>query len=281
MSEAFEIKAPAKTNLWLRILGKREDGFHEIETRMVALTLADTLRLEWRKDEDVVLRCSDPELPGGEENLVVKAVRALERRVGKTLAVSIDLKKRIPSGAGLGGGSSDAAAVLKALNKMGQLGLSESELAEVGAEFGSDIPFFLYDQPCDCRGRGEVVMPVADELPSGRFLLMKPAFGISAAWAYQHYAESGEYEGFTYAAQPTRFGDVVNDLERPAFEKFPILGDMKNWLLERKGVEAAMMSGSGSTMLAFLSENSDPDKIIRKAKKHFGKSTWMEACETG
>ncbi|MEM6915266.1 MAG: 4-(cytidine 5'-diphospho)-2-C-methyl-D-erythritol kinase, partial [Verrucomicrobiota bacterium] len=130
MEGAFEIAAPAKTNLWLRVVGKREDEFHEIDTRMVALSLADQLKLKWREDEKVVLRCSDESLPTGEDNLVVGAVRALEAEVGKTLAVSIDLEKHIPSGAGLGGGSSDAAAVLRALNEMAALDLSEAKLAE-------------------------------------------------------------------------------------------------------------------------------------------------------
>ena len=252
MSDAYEIFAPAKTNLWLRILGKREDGYHEIETRMVRLGLADRIRLKWREDGAVVLRCSDPELPVGEDNLVIKAVRALEQHTGKTFSVSLDLEKHIPSGAGLGGGSSDAAAVLRALNEMAALALPESELAAVGATIGSDIPFFLYDRACDCRGRGEIVEPLAPEAvpPSLLIFLVKPAFAIAASWAYRRYAESGEYAGFTYRAQQHRWGEMINDLERPVFEKFPVLGEMKSWLLARAGVRAALLSGSGSTLLA-------------------------------
>ena len=162
MGDAYEISAPAKINLSLRILGKRDDGFHEIETRMVRLSLHDRIRLKWRDDDHVVLRCSDKSLPTGEENLVVKAVRAIEQHTGKVFSLSLDLEKHIPSGAGLGGGSSDAAAVLRAINEMAALHLPEAELAAVGATIGSDIPFFVYDRTCDCRGRGEIVEPVGD-----------------------------------------------------------------------------------------------------------------------
>ncbi len=280
MSGASQIEAPAKTNLWLRVVGKREDGFHEISTRMVALTLADRLKLKWREDDQVVLRCSDETLPTGEENLVVKAVRALEAKTGKTLAVSIDLEKRIPSGAGLGGGSSDAAAVLRALNDMASLELSEVELAEVGATIGSDVPFFVYDRPCDCSGRGEVVTPVDEEMPELNLFLIKPDFGIAAAWAYQHWASSGEYEGFHYAPQDLKWGSLVNDLERPVYEKFPVLGDMKSWLLGQEGVVGALMSGSGSTMLAVLDPEGDGSVLEASALERYGQNCWTCLCRT-
>lgn len=278
--KGFKIKAPAKTNLWLHIRRKRDDGFHEIETRMVALSLADKLRLKWRKDEEVKLQCSDPALPTGEENLVVKAVRALESHCGKVLAVDIELKKKIPSGAGLGGGSSDAAAVLLALNEMAQLNLSREELAGVGATIGSDVPFFVYECPCDCRGRGEIVEPVTDTVPSLPILLLKPAFEISAGWAYQKYATSAEYDGFSYSGQEMDWGTMRNDLERPVFEKFPILGEMKGWLLGQPEVEAALLSGSGSTMLAILGKKDSGKDLQKRALKRYGEMTWAYLGKT-
>ncbi len=280
MSDAFEIAAPAKTNLWLKVLGKRDDGFHEIDTRMVSLSLNDQLRLKWREDSEVVLRCSDPSLPTGEENLCVKAVRALERKLGKTLAVSIDLEKAIPSGAGLGGGSSDAAAVLKALNEMGGFALSKADLAAVGATIGSDIPFFVYGQTCDCRGRGEVVEPVTDSVPSLPVLLIKLEFGISAAWAYRRFHESAEYEDFLYEAQAGPAGEMVNHLERPVFEKFPVLGLMKNWLLKQEGVEIALLSGSGSTMLAVIEEQEAAEPLVQRIQERYGENCWTYCGHT-
>lgn len=274
MSNAFSIEAPAKTNLWLRILGKRKDGFHEIETRMVKISLADQLRLKWREDDSVVLQCSDSELPTGEENLVIKAVRALEKHCGKIFAISIDLDKRIPLGAGLGGGSSDAAAVLKAINKMAGLELSEGELAKIGATIGSDIPFFLFGGPCDCRGRGEIVEPVDERLPRGEIFLMKPAFAISAGWAYKQFAESCTYEGFSYEPQESSWGALVNDLERPVFGKYPVLGGMKNWLKEQPGVQAALMSGSGSTMLAMIESEAIGVELTGAVTERYGENCW-------
>jgi len=278
-AEGFLVEAPAKTNLSLRILGKREDGFHEIDTRMVALDLADRLRLRWREDDRVVLECSDPDLPLGEDNLAVKAVRALEAHTGKTLAVTIELEKRIPSGAGLGGGSSDAAAVLRALDEMAALGLPEEELADVGAGIGSDVPFFVYRRPCLCRGRGEIVEPLTDPPPALPLLLVKPPFGIPAAWAYSRYAASSRYEGFCYEVQEGPWGSMENDLERPVFEKFPLLGEMKGWLLDQDEVAAALLSGSGSTMLAVLHPEAAGDtaagaSLVDRVRARYGESFW-------
>lgn len=274
MSDAHVVSAPAKTNLWLRILGKREDGFHEIDTRMVRLTLEDTLRLKWREDDQVVLHCSDPTLPTGEENLVVKAVRALEAHTGKVFSISIDLEKRIPSGAGLGGGSSDAAAVLRAINEMAALSLPTEELAAIGATIGSDIPFFVYDRACDCRGRGEIVAPVSEAPPSLPIFLFKPGFGIAASWAYRRYADSGEYEGFRYRPQALPWGAMANDLERPVFEKYPVLGEMKTWLLAQPEVAAALLSGSGSTLLAILHPDADGKALADRTLARYGENGW-------
>lgn len=282
MSGAYELLAPAKTNLWLRVHGQREDGYHEIETRMVTLALHDRIRFQWRDDDHVVLRCSDPSLPRGEDNLVVKAVRALERHTNKVFSISIDLEKNIPSGAGLGGGSSDAATVLRAINVMGSLFLPEDELAAIGAQIGSDVPFFVYNRPCDCRGRGEIVTPVAEGEAPGALpiFLIKPAFEISAGWAYGQYAASSEYEGFIYAAQSCPWGEMVNDLERPVFEKYTVLGEMKSWLLAQPEVSASLMSGSGSTMLAILKPGVDGSDLSARALERYGENCWTFLGQT-
>ncbi len=282
MSDAYEVFAPAKTNLWLRILGRREDGFHEIETRMVRLSLYDRVLLKWRDDDHVVLRCSDSSLPTGEENLVVKAVRALEVHTNKVFSLSIDLEKHIPSGAGLGGGSSDAAAVLRAINVMASLFLPEAELAAIGATIGSDIPFFIYDRTCDCRGRGEIVDPLGEDgvIESLPVFLIKPAFEIPASWAYRQYAASSEYEGYVYRARPCPWGEMVNDLERPVFEKFPVLGDMKSWLLAQPEVTAALLSGSGSTMLAVLNPDGNSAALKDRALARYGENCWTFSGKT-
>ncbi|MDF1740251.1 MAG: 4-(cytidine 5'-diphospho)-2-C-methyl-D-erythritol kinase [Verrucomicrobiales bacterium] len=280
MSEKFEIEAPAKTNLWLEVLGKREDGFHEIRTLMVCLSLADQLKLEWRDDDEVVLNCSDPALPTGEENLVIKAVRAMEKHTGKVFALTIELEKRIPSGAGLGGGSSDAAAVIRAINEMADLNLSEAEMSGVAATIGSDIPFFIYNRPCFCFGRGEVVEPLDEPVENLPIFLIKPAFEISAGWAYRRYTDSGQYEGFEYWPQICPWGPMANSLERPVFEKYPLLGEMKSWLLRQPEVHAAIMSGSGSTMLAVLRKDAFADELTARAIERYGESSWTFCGKT-
>ena len=270
----IEISAPAKTNLWLRILGKREDGFHEIDTRMVELSLADKITIEGIPDgQEISLSCSDESLGTGEDNLIMRAVRVLEEYCGQGFGLRIHLEKNIPIAAGLGGGSSDAAAVLKGINRLRDLNLSNDVLSGLAARIGSDVPFFVYDSPCDCRGRGEVVTPVKfdQELP---VLLVKPGFGVSAAWAYQNRAESIEIPGVLYAAQVCPWGALINDLERPVFEKFLFLARLKMWLLDQPETHGALLSGSGSTLLVLLAEAHGGERLEEKIRRQFGDAMW-------
>ncbi len=274
MGELFSIAAPAKTNLSLRVLGKRDDGFHEIATRMIRLSLADRVDLKWTTKNKVELTCSDPTLPTGEGNLATMAVRALEKRTGKTFSLNIHIEKEIPSGAGLGGGSSDAAAVLRAINQMADLSLSNDELADVAAEIGSDVPFFVYDSSCDCTGRGEIVTPLTGFNPKLSLVLLKPQFEVAAGWAYQNFQKSFELPGISYMPQICPWGTMVNNLERPVFQKFLVLARMKFWLMEQSVVHSALMSGSGSTMIAVLNRSDAGVELVEKAREQFGKSTW-------
>lgn len=276
----IEISAPAKTNLWLRVFGKREDGFHDLETRMVALSLADQLTLEAvTSTEEVFLSCNDARLETGEENLAIRAVRILEDHCDRQFGLRIHLEKRIPLAAGLGGGSSDAAAVLKGLNQLFQLGLAVDDLSALAAKLGSDVPFFVYDSPCDCRGRGEMISPVEmnEELP---ILLAKPAFGITAAWAYRNWENSIEIPGVSYVPQVCPWGALINDLERPVFEKFFILPRLKMWLLDQPETHAALLSGSGSTMLVVLAEADGGERLAERMKARFGHSMWTYVGHT-
>ena len=161
-------------------------------------------------------------------------------------------KKRFLPGAGLGGGSSDAASTLKALNELLETKLGLGELLDIAATIGSDVPFFLHGKLCECSGRGECVVPIDDdwELP---IVLLKPAFGVATPDAYKRWQASTEIPGILYRPQLCPWGEMVNDLERPVFQKYPVLADMKMWLLDQPEVHAALMSGSGSTMLAVLS----------------------------
>ncbi|MCB1236336.1 MAG: 4-(cytidine 5'-diphospho)-2-C-methyl-D-erythritol kinase [Verrucomicrobiae bacterium] len=271
---AITVTSPAKTNLSLRVLGKREDGYHEIATRMVPLSLADTLTIEPANGGGAVLTCSDASLPVGEENLVLKAVRALENRAGRTFDAKISLEKKIPHGAGLGGGSGNAAATLQGLNEAFDLNLSTGELIEIAAAIGSDVPFFIHGTVCDCTGRGEIVTPVPAfpwDLP---LFMMKPAFGVPTPWAYQSWATSREIPGVAYVPQICPWGVMENGLERPVFAKYLPLARMKMWLLDQREVHAAILSGSGSCLLAVLTRNDYGRLLEERALSTFGPTTW-------
>lgn len=193
----LEVLAPAKLNLFLEVLDKRSDGFHEIETLMYPIALFDTLAFQDEPSGQIRLTCEqaggpgvDP-LPEGGDNLVVRAVDLLRGKTGLARGARIRLVKRIPLAAGLAGGSSDAAAALLAANRVWQLGLGRQELAQVAAELGSDIPFFLYGGPAVCRGRGEIIEPVSG-LGCLHFVVARPPAGLSTADVYRGCRPSSE-----------------------------------------------------------------------------------------
>ncbi|MGH7938600.1 MAG: 4-(cytidine 5'-diphospho)-2-C-methyl-D-erythritol kinase, partial [Bryobacteraceae bacterium] len=196
----MQLFAPAKINLRFKILRRREDGFHEIETLMAPISLRDEITLT-PNDRGLEFSCDDPVLPAGEDNLVTRAARAFFAEAKVEPRLRIELRKKIPHGAGLGGGSSDAASTLLGLNRMQGDLLSRACLTSVAASLGSDVPFFLAESPAICRGRGEIVEPVAIALPRLRLLLLKPEFGVPTPWAYQHWSDSCELPGVSYAPQ--------------------------------------------------------------------------------
>lgn len=274
----MKIEAPAKLNLALRIAGKRPDGFHELETLMVPLPgLADEITIE--SADEFSFGCDDPTVPSDESNLVVKAVRAFEGRTGRTCRYRIQLAKGIPHGAGLGGGSSDAATILAALEILEDTGLTRRDLEEIAAGLGSDVPFFLRQGACWCRGRGEVLEDTAvGELP---VILLKPAFGVSTPDAYGRWGEARPLAGVRY--DPQAVGDIefVNDLERPVYEKFPFLAEVKMWLLGRLGVRAALMSGSGATVFAVLADRAHGEGLGEAARRELDPGLWSWVGEIG
>lgn len=281
--ESISLTAPAKINLSLRILGKRPDGFHELETLMVPLSLADEVEIAHAPGHGVSLACNDPEIPNGPDNLCVKAVELFREETGISHGISLSLMKRIPHGAGLGGGSSDAAAVLRGMNTLFDEPLVEEELALLAASLGSDVPFFLHDGPAICKGRGEILED-APPLPERTILLIKPPFPVPTAWAYKRYVELKE-AGTKLLPEPVqKLGDLVlqNDLEPPVFEKYLLLPVMKECLREQASVESAFMTGSGSTMVAVMKPGTAADAVaVLKTGilSEFGETMWL--CETG
>lgn len=281
MSSTLELSSPAKINLWLKIMGKRDDGFHEVSTRLVKLGIADTVTLTLHDGPAAIeLTCNVPGIPLDGSNLVSKALLAFENRVGKTYGWKVHLEKRIPHGAGLGGGSSNAAIVLRAANELTGSPLSLDVLLEIAAGIGSDVPCFLLDtSAADGTGRGEHVSPVDFKwkLP---LVLIKPAFPIPTPWAYKNWATSNELSGVLYAPQICPWGEMVNHLERPVFEKYRLLPALKSWLLGHSNVRAALMSGSGSTMFAITRTDVEAATLAEEARQFCGETAWVQATTT-
>ncbi|MEI7955072.1 MAG: 4-(cytidine 5'-diphospho)-2-C-methyl-D-erythritol kinase [Verrucomicrobiota bacterium] len=270
---SFSLDAPAKINLSLRVITRRDDGFHEIDTVMVKLPLlAD--RLHFEPSATFVFACDDPSLPTDETNLVVKAVRAYEAAAQIPCICSISLEKRIPHGAGLGGGSSDAATTLLGLEQIHEGALGSQKLATVAAALGCDVPFFLNPGPARCTGRGEIIQPLAPPPPPLPVLLLKPAFGVATAQAYDRWQGARAIPGVRYSAQEFQGVRLVNDLEAPVFQKFRFLAELKQWLLIRKEVAAALLCGSGSTVFAVLHPEADAQSLATSALLELDPSLW-------
>ena len=271
----MKLAAPAKVNLHLRILGRRPDGFHDIETLMAPLELADEVEVELA--DGIHVTCDDPSLPSGGDNLAGRAAMAFFAATGGGGA-RIHIRKRIPSGAGLGGGSSDAVAVLLALAQLTGAGLGESKLLELASSLGSDCPWFVIGKPAICSGRGELVGPEV-KIPEIPILLLKPPFGIPTPWAYSRWSEFST-TGLRADPEVQDLGwiKIFNSFEGPVFEKFVLLPVMKAWLRERPGVLAAGMSGSGSTIFAVLEDSARAPEISAEARRMFGNTLWT--CAT-
>jgi 4-diphosphocytidyl-2-C-methyl-D-erythritol kinase len=276
----MQLSAPAKINLSFEIKGRRPDGFHEIETLMAPISLADRLVIERTEDSDATrFSCDDPSLPAGEDNLVVRAAKLFRERTGISDGIAIDLEKKIPHGAGLGGGSSDAASTLLGLNELFGAGLNSEELLQLGAQLGSDVPFFVARSAAICRGRGELVE--ATSLATNfQLVLFKPEFGVPTPWAYGRWKESRELPGVDYSAQEFSGVRFVNDLERPVFEKFVFLAHLKKWLRRQPEVAVALMSGSGSTVFAALREGAAGEQLATRARDEIDATLWTHVCET-
>lgn len=276
----MQIAAPAKINLNLRVHGRNAvTGYHDIETWIVPVTLADELRIALTEAPGITLTCSDPELDNGLDNLAWKAADLFLRETKHRGGAAIELHKRIPHGAGLGGGSSDAAAVLKALNELCDHPLDERALGKLAAQLGSDIPFFIRSGAAIARGRGEILEPRPLPEPLD-LLLLKPPFPISTAWAYGAYADKKFCPPEWTAPQLHDGIEIFNDLERAVFRKYVILPAIKQWLLEHSLVAAAALTGSGSCLFVVIRDPRGADQLATEAKAEFGDTLWTESCRT-
>jgi len=282
MSATLEKNSPCKVNLLLNILGRRADGFHELETVMQPVNLFDRLQFS-RGGSGIQLTCSEPSLPADSGNLVHRAATAFLQQAGVTDGVRIHLEKKIPMAAGLGGGSGNAATTLLALNELFGHPLAIAQLDQIAASLGSDIPFFLQDKPALAVGRGEKVTSLEPfrALRGAAFLLIHPGFGIATAWAYKELARfpaalngqpgrARQLIELLNAPDLSRAGAAFyNSLEAPALEKYPLL-TLYQEFLRAQGAAAALMSGSGSTTFAIARGEADARQIEAQAQSKFG-----------
>lgn len=260
--------APAKVNLFLEILGKRPDGYHELETFMVGVDLFDRLECE-RIDDDVIrIECDAPNLTTGPDNLIWKAADRLRQRTGTRHGARIRLQKRIPLQSGLAGGSSDAAATLKALNRLWQLHLTRADLSAIGAEIGSDVPFFFAEGCAWCTGRGEQVESWTLRRPL-HMVLICPGQGLSTAEVYSRVRPPSERLRGDRMRQALATGEVEalgrclhNRLQEPAESLLPAI---RTWCdrLRQAGPVGCLMTGSGSAVFALCRDRQEAIRVAR------------------
>lgn len=269
----ISLKAPAKINLFLEILGKRNDGYHEIETVMQEIDLVDNLQFE-ETQEGVKLKCNDKNIPSDENNLVCKAANLILNECGIKKGVLISLEKNIPVGAGLGGGSSDAAATLKALNLLWKIGLNDAELMGFAAKLGSDIPFFIKGKTSLCSGRGEKITPieVKNEM---NYLIIFPHINISTTTIYRNLKidltkKIIDVSFFLNALKHHKVAGIskllFNRLEEVVFATYPDLLDVK-MALGHFGFCGLSVSGSGSAFFGLCNDRHQAEAIKSKIER--------------
>ncbi len=270
-TKGIYLEAPAKINLYLRVVGRRADGYHLLATLMQKLSLHDQLEM-YPSAGGITLECPNSDLPVNDENIALRAALlfhfSLQDRLPDTFGVRIILRKTIPVAAGLGGGSSDAAAVLIGLDRLYRTGCSKQELAELGLQLGADVPFFIYDWPTAwATGIGEQLTE-ARGLVGGSVLLVNPGFPVSTKWVYENLPLTSEEKNFnlsdslskrddcreenSFSQSSFESRDVLNDLEQVTEGSFKEITFIKEQLLSA-GADSALMSGSGPTVFGIFS----------------------------
>ncbi len=282
--------SPAKINLNLGIKDvSRADGFHELETLIAKVNLydeltftpADNYQLSFA-DNTLQLSESDCSI---EDNLITQALRLWEQATGLTALYHIHVTKRIPHGAGLGGGSSNAVTTLKALNELNNKPLTDEKLLELANQLGSDMACFMTQGLAQCTGRGDISTPyhidsidTVNALKQQSLLLIKPQFGVNSAEAYQLYKKhvtntekkcKPEHQSFNFIGVK-----LYNDLEYPVFIKYPFLAILKDWLNQQPEIDQALMTGSGSTLVAYIKGSNQGHTILQRAQQRIDPTLW-------
>lgn len=265
-------KAPAKINLTLDVLHKREDGYHELEMVMTSVDLADYVILKSLKEDKVIIQSNNGFLPLDQRNHAYKAAMLIKERFNIQLGVEMMIKKNIPIAAGLGGGSSDAAATLRGLNKLWSLGLSLDELAVLGAEVGSDVPYCIYGGTAFATGRGEKIEQL-NAVPQCWVVLVKPKKGISTGTVFNALSydtlEHPDTHSMITAIREQNYTSMINlvgnSLEETSIIRQPSIEKVKEKMISF-GADAALMSGSGPTIFALCRKYSRAQRVYNGLK---------------
>jgi len=282
-----KIRAPAKINLGLRVVGKRADGYHLLDTIMVPVSLYDEIdirkvRITGKNQaggELIKITCDHPDVPQGEENIVYRAAQLILKRSPRAQPISIHIKKNIPIGAGLGGGSSDAAATLLGLNRLFKLRLSITALKKMALSLGADVPFFIQARPARAQGIGEQLRPLRD-LPHFWAVIVYPGFPVSTPWVYGNLSRKltkpivntsitpslKSFEGLTR--------QLENDLEGVTLKRYPEIGVLKQKLLHEDALRV-LMSGSGSSVFGIFVSKRAAAKAFRRLRREEGARTFL------
>ncbi len=265
-------KAPAKINLTLDVLYKRPDGFHEVEMVMTTVDLADRISLRTINHGQIIIKTSDSFIPNDQRNLAYQAAEILMNTYNITKGVEITIEKSIPAAAGLAGGSSDAAATLRGLNRLWNLGLSLERLAELGAEIGSDIPFCVHGGTALATGRGEKIEQIPSP-PNCWVILAKPAISVSTASVYGDFkVEQAEHPNTKAMIEALETKDykkmcktLENALEPVTMSLYPEVYTLKEQMV-KFGADAALMSGSGPTVFGFVENEAQVSRVYNGLK---------------
>lgn len=268
----MKIKAYAKVNISLDIVGKREDGYHILEMIMQAIDLYDEINIEKQK-KDITIKCNKPYVPTDERNLAYRAAKLFMEKYNIDSGVNINIKKNIPVSAGLAGGSTDGAAVLKLMNKLFEINASDEELMEIGLKLGADVPYCIKGGTALCKGIGEEVTKLKD-FKDKILVLVKPPFGVSTKSVYQEFdlgkvRSHPNTETLIKAIESNDLKLVSNNmknlLENVTLRKHKVLINIKEEM-KNTGAIAAMMSGSGPTVFAFFDDMLKAQKCFEKMK---------------
>lgn len=276
--QSLTLSSPAKLNLRLDVLGKRPDGYHELLMLMERIDLEDEIEIKV-VEKGISLSCDDSSIPEGDANIAFRAIKEILAYSSRNVGVEVKIKKQIPIASGMGGGSSNAATVIKGVNQLLKLKLPKEKLMVIGAKLGADVPFFLFEGPAIASGIGDQLKKVK-KIPKMSLVVVNPGIPVSTEWVYKSLNVNGNGNGHNGNGKPQEIPntfntkkDVVkilnNDLEKVTIKEFPIIAEIKKLLLSH-GALASQMTGSGPTVFGIFPDRASMDKAISKIEARGG-----------